>query len=62
MYVWYVRKHRYNNILGVFGNVWGAFGNVSERFGIVLDASRIVSERFGSSWSGLERLNAFRPL
>ena len=43
MYVSYVSKHGYNSILGVFGDVRGAFGN--------------ISERSGSVWERLERLD-----
>ena len=45
-------KHSLNSKLAVS---LGAFG---ER----LEASGIVSERFGSSWADLERSNAFRAL
>ena len=54
MYVWYVSKHRHNNILGVFGNVWGAFGNASERFGSVwkrLGSFRCVLDCLGAVWN-----------
>ena len=47
-----------NHVLGCLGSVWECFGMLWER----VKASGIVSERFGSSWSGLERLNAFRLL
>ena len=42
----------------MFGERIGMFRNFWER----LEASGIVSERFGLSWSGLARSNAFRAL